>query len=217
MCTSLSRTPAARAPLTRRAHPSLNELPNRLTYGGTLVSGAEAAERRLLLDLFEFPNGSLPFLCVDVAGTSQRAVTKSHHNEVKASVCLTIATELLGRGVRADQICIISFYREQFRRLAEPVRNLGIELSTIDTVQGREKDVVILLTTKTGFDPEGAEFQDDQRRMNVALTRSRHGQFVLGHVESLRQVRHWNGVLEWATEHDAVIPASDLPRFFRPD
>ncbi|EYC04630.1 hypothetical protein Y032_0086g1895 [Ancylostoma ceylanicum] len=207
------------APLvtTFRAHPSLNELPNRLTYGGTLVSGADAAERRLLLDLFEFPDRDLPFLFVDVAGTSQRAVTKSHHNEVEASVCLTIVTELLGRGVRADQICVISFYREQFRRLAEPVRNLGIELSTVDTVQGREKDVVILLTTKTGFDPEGAEFLDDQRRMNVALTRSRHGQFVLGHVESLRQVRYWNGVLEWATEHDAVIPASDLPRFFRSD
>ncbi|EYB90263.1 hypothetical protein Y032_0222g2636 [Ancylostoma ceylanicum] len=100
---------------------------------------------------------------------------------------LTIATELIGRDIPADQICIISFYKEQFRRLAEPLRNLGIELSTVDTVQRREKDVVILLTTKTGFDPEGAEFLDDQRPMNVALTRPSHGQFVLGHVESLRQ------------------------------
>ncbi|EPB65506.1 hypothetical protein ANCCEY_15430 [Ancylostoma ceylanicum] len=153
------------APLvtTFRAHPSFNELPNRLTYGRTLVSGADEAERCLLLDLFEFPDRNLPFLFVDVAGTSQGAVTKSHRNEVEAT--------------------------EQFRRLAEPLRNLGIELSTVDTVQRREKDVVILLTTKTGFDPEGAEFLDDQRPMNVALTRPSHGQFVLGHVESLRQVR----------------------------
>ncbi|KIH46347.1 hypothetical protein ANCDUO_23602 [Ancylostoma duodenale] len=187
------------------------------TYGGTLVSGADAAERRLLLHLFEFPEENLPFLFVDVAGTSQPAVTKSHFNEAEATVCLTTVTELTGKGVRADQICVITFYREQYRKLAEPLRKMGIELSTVDTVQGREKDVVILLTTKTGFDPEAAEFLDEQRRMNVALTRSRHGQFVLGHVESLRQVRYWSGVLEMATEHNAVLPASDLPRFFRSD
>ncbi|EPB75033.1 hypothetical protein ANCCEY_05853 [Ancylostoma ceylanicum] len=139
---------------TFRAHPSLNELPNRLTYGWTLVSGADATERLLLLDLFEFSDRNLPFLFVDVAGALQRAVTKSHHNEVEATVCLIIATELEGRGVSADQICMISFHREQLRRLAEPVRDLGIELSTVDTVQGREKDVVILLTTETGFDPK---------------------------------------------------------------
>ncbi|KIH62660.1 hypothetical protein ANCDUO_07059 [Ancylostoma duodenale] len=78
--------------------------------------------------------------------------------------------------------------REQYRKLAKPLREMGIELSTVDTVRGREKDVVILLTTKIGFDPEAAEFLDEQRRMNVALTGSRRGHFVLDHVEPLRQV-----------------------------
>ncbi|KIH43805.1 hypothetical protein ANCDUO_26184 [Ancylostoma duodenale] len=75
--TASARVPVAPLVTTFRAHPSLNELPNRLTYGGTLVSGADAAERRLLLDLFEYPDEDLPFLFVDVAGTFQRAVTKS--------------------------------------------------------------------------------------------------------------------------------------------
>ncbi|KIH58906.1 hypothetical protein ANCDUO_10878 [Ancylostoma duodenale] len=179
--TASARVPVAPLFTTFRAHPSLNELPNRLTYGGALVSGADATERRLLLDLFEFSAKNLPFLFVYVAGTSQPAVTKSHLNEVEATVCLTIATEFTGKGVRADQIRVITSHREQYRKLAEPLREMGIELSTVDTAQEREKDVVILLTTKTGFDPEAAEFLDDQRRMNVALTRSRHDQFVLGH------------------------------------
>ncbi|VDO97720.1 unnamed protein product [Heligmosomoides polygyrus] len=50
-------------------------------------------------------------------------------------------------------------------------RSVNIELYTVDSVQGREKDIVVLLTTRTGFDPSQSEFLDDPRRLNVALTR----------------------------------------------
>ncbi|KHJ97607.1 hypothetical protein OESDEN_02415 [Oesophagostomum dentatum] len=130
--------------------------------------------------------------------------------------CVQLATYLLGKGIILEQICVISFYKEQFRRVSEQILALGIKLSTVDRIQGREKDVVILLTTKTDFDPESAEFLDNQKRMNVALTRSRHDQFVLGHAQSLRQVHFWRGVLEWTEEHHAVIPASSLSSFCQP-
>ncbi|KIH64108.1 hypothetical protein ANCDUO_05582 [Ancylostoma duodenale] len=154
------------APLvtTFRAHPSLNDLPNRLTYEGTLVSGADGAERRLLLDLFKLPDKNLPFLFMDAAGTSHCAVTKSHSNEVEATVCWNIVTELTGKVVRNDvteltgkvvrndQICVITFYREQYRKLVEPLCNMGVEMTMVDPVQGRKKDVVILLMKKTSLD-----------------------------------------------------------------
>ncbi|KIH61099.1 hypothetical protein ANCDUO_08638 [Ancylostoma duodenale] len=88
-----------------------------------------------------------------------------------------------------------------------------VELGTVDSVQGREKDVVILLTTRTDFNPETADFLDDPRRMNVALTRCRQGQFVLGNVESLRRVNFWSIVLSWAEARNAVVPASDLGQY----
>lgn len=67
---------------------------------------------------------------------------------------------------------IITFYREQHRKLEEYARRVGVDLSTVDAIQGREKDAVVFLTTKTNFDPNTSEFLDDPRRMNVALARS---------------------------------------------
>ncbi|KIH65586.1 hypothetical protein ANCDUO_04092 [Ancylostoma duodenale] len=54
------------------------------------------------------------------------------------------------------------------------------------------------------FDPEGAEFLNDHWRMNMVLPPSHHGQFLLGHAESLRHVHYWSGMLEWATKHSDV-------------
>ncbi|XGW04726.1 hypothetical protein V3C99_015696 [Haemonchus contortus] len=60
--------------------------------------------------------------------------------------------EPLKRIVKADP-------REQNRHVKEEMGDLGFELSTVDSVQGREKKVVTPSTTKTKFsqDPD-AEF-----------------------------------------------------------
>ncbi|KHJ94973.1 zinc knuckle [Oesophagostomum dentatum] len=214
---SAHAVPVAPLVTTFRAHPSLNGLPNLVAYEGTLVSRTPVDQRRLLLDLMTFPDGTTPFMFLDVAGNSERAVSRSHSNEAEALVCTTIIDRLLRKGVAPEAIYIICFYKEQLRRLEEYARNANVQLGTVDSVQGREKDVVILLTTRTDFDPTSAEFLDDPRRMNVALTRCRQGQFVLGHAESLRKVNFWNVVLTWADAHNAVIPASDLGKYLSTD
>ncbi|CAJ0590921.1 unnamed protein product [Cylicocyclus nassatus] len=58
-----------------------------------------------------------------------------------------------------------------------------------------------------------AEFLDEYKRLNVALTRSRHGLLVLGHTESLWKVRSWTTILRWADERHAIIPATDLGQY----
>ncbi|VDO19317.1 unnamed protein product [Heligmosomoides polygyrus] len=64
----------------------------------------------------------------------------------------------------------------------------GVDLSTVGAIQGREKNVVVLFTTKEDFQADAAEFLEHPHRMNVARTRCRHGQFVLGHQASLAVV-----------------------------
>ncbi|KIH59380.1 hypothetical protein ANCDUO_10390 [Ancylostoma duodenale] len=116
----------------------------------------------------------------------------------------------MGKGISPASICIVSFHKEQLRRLEDYAARVGVELGTVDSVQGREKDIVILLTTRTDFNPLTAEFLNDPRRMKVALTRSRHGQLVLGHVQSLRRVNFWSVVLTWAAARNAIVPAADF-------
>ncbi|VDO54490.1 unnamed protein product [Heligmosomoides polygyrus] len=89
-------------------------------------------------------------------------------------------------------------------------QNQGIDLYTVDSVQGREKDIVILLTTRSHFEADRAEFLDDPRRMNVAITRSKHGLIILGHERSLTRLPNWGRLIRWARARDAIIRPSEL-------
>uniref|UniRef100_A0A7I4YLT4 AAA_12 domain-containing protein n=1 Tax=Haemonchus contortus TaxID=6289 RepID=A0A7I4YLT4_HAECO len=136
-----------------------------------------------------FPSPNIPFMFIDAIGTDVRASSKSLYNEDEAIICRHLIDRLIGVGVPPQSICFIAFYREQYRHVKEEMGDLGFELTTVDSVQGREKDVVILLATKTKIsqDPEG-EFINAYRRLNVAVTQSRHGQFIIGQASTLRQV-----------------------------
>jgi regulator of nonsense transcripts 1 len=52
---------------------------------------------------------------------------------------------------------------------------------TIDGAQGREYDVVFISMVRTN----GGSFIDDHRRINVALTRARHGLVIVGDATTL--------------------------------
>uniref|UniRef100_A0A7I4YVU8 AAA_12 domain-containing protein n=1 Tax=Haemonchus contortus TaxID=6289 RepID=A0A7I4YVU8_HAECO len=103
--------------------------------------------------------------------------------------------------------------REQFRRLRPDLTDLGVELSTVDSVQGREKEVVVILTTKNDLSPDEADFLDDYRRLNVAVSRCRHGQFIFGNAKALRALPMWNRLLNWAESIRSVIRMADVNRY----
>lgn len=203
------------APLltTFRAHPALNELPNRLFYKGRLISGTQADQREMLLSRFRVPNPRLPFVFVDVPGTSQQAPGGSHSNPDEAQCCRKIVSELIAGGFASTSIAVIVFYKEQHHLLASFASQQQMQLHTVDSIQGREA-VVILLTTRSDVTPETGDFLDDKLRMNVALTRCKHGKFVLGNVHALRSLPNWRRVIEWAEGQGAIISTSTLPEVF---
>ncbi|VDK49996.1 unnamed protein product [Cylicostephanus goldi] len=63
----------------------------------------------------------------------------------------------------------------------------GAKISIVDTVR-EEKKCRDRVNKEEHFNPKGADFLEDPRSMKVALTRCRHGQFLLGHQESLEKV-----------------------------
>lgn len=107
-----------------------------------------------------------------------------------------------GRGPNAPfEIGVVCFYLEQarqmreaiFRRLrggSDPWRRewgrlaanhapIDIHVSIVDRFQGREKDLVILCTTRSN--PKGRRGHvDNLNRLNVAVTRARHKRIVIG-------------------------------------
>jgi len=107
-----------------------------------------------------------------------------------------------GRGPDAPfEIGVTSFYLKQafqlrdaiFRKLAtgndpwrrrwkSPAANgapIDIHVSIVDRFQGREKDLIILCTTRSN--PDGRRGHvDNLNRLNVAVTRARHKRIVIG-------------------------------------
>jgi len=70
-----------------------------------------------------------------------------------------------------------------------------VEVNSVDSFQGREKDLVIFSTVRSQY--EGIEealvqsigFLRDKRRMNVGLSRARIGLVIVGDIERLRKAK----------------------------
>lgn len=82
-----------------------------------------------------------------------------------------------------QSIAILTPYAKQaalLKRLLSPLSSSSnIEVSSIDGFQGREADVVVLVTVRCNERGEIGFFKDE-RRVNVALTRARAGLVVVG-------------------------------------
>lgn len=76
-------------------------------------------------------------------------------------------------------------------KLCLPART-DIEVNTVDAYQGREKDIIIISTVRTG----GIGFLRDYRRMNVAITRAKHFLWVVGNKNCLQKDENWNGFVQ---------------------
>ena len=101
--------------------------------------------------------------------------------------------------LQARDVAVVTFYRDQLkelRRVFGDVSKKLVEIDTVDAFQGREKDYVIVSCVRAGN--EGVGFLRDERRLNVALTRAKHGCVVIGREATLRTDPRWRGLLDAA-------------------
>ncbi|MDO9017501.1 MAG: AAA domain-containing protein [Deltaproteobacteria bacterium] len=198
-----------------RMHEALMAYPNAATYGGALRASAEVA-RALLTEVEgvrEDPSRAGPFVLLDAVGRGweeeRTGDDPSTRNPGNAERVAAEVRRLVSRGVGAADIGVITPYQAQVREIRDRLSELvdaGLEVSSVDGFQGREKLVIVVDLVRSNDEGE-IGFLRDVRRMNVALTRARRWMMVLGDGALMARHRYYKGLLEHAETTDAWLSA----------
>jgi superfamily I DNA and/or RNA helicase len=94
-----------------------------------------------------------------------------------------------------ENIGIIATYRKQVEKLNERFGDeilKGLEISTVDSFQGKEKDIIIFSTVYAPGELKrksniGPRIFKDRRRFNVAFTRAKYKLIMVGDIELVRR------------------------------
>lgn len=201
-----------------RMHPDICSFPSHQFYQGLLQNG-ENVMSKSIHQAFHFDKDRRfgPFTFLDTSSTNTREVRNglgSLSNPGEARVAITVLLCLLSTCSPDDlkgNIVILTPYREQVALLKRMVsdnrilRTADIEVNTVDGIQGREKSIVIMSTVRSDSS-RGIGFVNDDRRMNVALTRAKHSLIVVGHGRALSEnSRTWAALVSHCRSQNQLI------------
>ncbi|EKM78395.1 hypothetical protein AGABI1DRAFT_101114 [Agaricus bisporus var. burnettii JB137-S8] len=180
-----------------RMHAQICEFPSETLYSSKLRSHESVASH--LLD--DLPNASAeseddskellqtPVVFFDTAGceyfervNSTDGDEGSRSNENEATVVSNWVDKLIGAGINSSQIAIITPYQAQVTLLTSLIRpkyGSELEIGTVDGMQGREKEAIIISLVRSN-DTREVGFLKEKRRLNVAMTRARRHLCIVG-------------------------------------
>ena len=124
-----------------------------------------------------------------------------------------IVTHFLHAGAAPSQIGVITPYEGQRTYTTSYMQRCGslptqlykeIEVASVDSFQGREKDFIILSCVRSN-NAQGIGFLSDPRRLNVALTRARYGVMLLGNPRVLSTNKLWHALIKHYQAHSLLV------------
>ena len=171
------------------------KVPNTLFYNDEIVCGYKGSEEKL------FMYSRWPLLFVDVPYGRDKLKGTSFLNHAEADLVRDLTEYFLkifswsqeretqdqtGLPIQKfdkHSITVITPYNAQKSLIADSYSDLDIEdqVLSIDSSQGREFDIVIVSMVRTS----NSNFIKDKNRINVGLTRAKHGLVIVGKKSAL--------------------------------
>lgn len=196
-----------------RMHSQICEFPSKTLYGSKLESHDSVASH-LLSDVVQAEADEetikevleTPVVFFDTAGCEYFERLEgdgdegSRCNENEATAVKQWIDKLTSMGVLASQIAVITPYQAQvtlLTSLLRPQYGSALEIGTVDGMQGREKDAVIISLVRSN-DKREVGFLKEKRRLNVAMTRAKRHLCVVGDSSTVRHGgRYLKNWLAW--------------------
>jgi superfamily I DNA and/or RNA helicase len=200
-----------------RMHEQIMQFPSSQMYGGQLRAHPSVA-RHELAALLQSSMDAPPLLFLDTAGKGwdeeQPAGSDSHRNPGEGELVLDRLAELLAAGLPPSDVAVITPYGAQVDWLRQRAVERGlaptVEIDTVDSFQGREKEAVLVSLVRANSDGT-LGFLTDLRRMNVAITRARRHLFVVGDSATLGRHPFYERFIAVAQEQGGYRSAWDWP------
>jgi hypothetical protein len=192
-----------------RMDPKIAAWPSQQYYAGALETDNSVLERASLFSPQKQSVFSQPALFFNIRGHEMHQ-GPSFINEKEAEIIAATTVYLLQCGIQSGQIGIITFYAAQackiLQNLKQRLKELpaGLTVSTVDSFQGSERDIIMISAVRTKKD---TGFMADSNRINVSMTRARHHLYLFGNTNAIRQS---NSDLANYAQNVAVIQENKL-------
>lgn len=123
----------------------------------------------------------------------------SHLNTFEANFVSALCAHLVSCGYEESQITVLSPYLGQVRLLKKKIQRdpttQKIAVTAVDNFQGEENDIIVISLVRSNRARQMG-FLAVENRINVALTRARHGIFIVGNADMLEKHTLWSQILQ---------------------
>jgi superfamily I DNA and/or RNA helicase len=199
-----------------RMHPEIAHISSQLFYSNKLIDGVTASQRSDPYTQSLWPNPDVPILFVDISGREELSSTgKSYLNQTEIICLLDLLDYLISLNKGNKTIGIITPYKGQKAAICNYINSSEtyskskeafkkVEVSSVDSFQGRELDYVILSLVRSD-EYSGIGFLKEECRLNVSITRARYGLIIIGNTNVLRSYGIWKSLIDLLNCKRALI------------
>lgn len=122
----------------------------------------------------------------------------SKSNTFEANFISAFVAHLVKSGYEESQITVLSPYLGQVRLLKNKLRRdsttENVQITAVDNFQGEENDIIVISLVRSNR-TRSMGFLAVENRINVALTRARHGMFIVGNADMLKDHNLWGQII----------------------
>jgi superfamily I DNA and/or RNA helicase len=184
-----------------RMNDQILGFPNQEFYNNLLISDFSNKNHSIGTDKID---SKVHIIFIDTVGadfTETRADNdQSIYNEQEGILLFKIFSNFYSKdnnlsfGILSPYKAQVNFLEELFSKNESLLRS--IEINTIDSFQGREKDCILISLTRSN-DSSEIGFLSDLKRMNVAMTRAKKELVIIGNSETLASNNFFSKLIEY--------------------
>lgn len=197
--------PRARIDEQRRMHPDIGDLIS-VAYYQQKLRTHPSARRAHGVSGPPLPQGTA-LVWLDTSSLGSAAHESGRHNQVEVNLINWFSKQLNGleheREPKIPPLMILSPYKRQLKRLKDYIKHVDVGVfHTVDAVQGREAEVVIVSLVRHNTHEsirDAIGFLDAPERVNVMFSRARRLLIIVGSLTHFERFgdTHWGDVARY--------------------